>query len=52
MICKSNKNAGGKSNENCEEFLDHWKGADPGIAGIEDARMGLTELKQDLLSLS
>jgi len=35
----------GKAIENYEKFLNLWKGADPWIAEVEDARKRLTELK-------
>ena len=52
MICKSNKNVGAQSNENKEEFLYLWKGADLGIPWVEDVHRRLIGLKQNLLSLS
>ena len=52
MICKSNKNVGGKSSENYEEFPDLWKDADLGVPGLGYARRRLPGLKQNLLKLS
>jgi tetratricopeptide (TPR) repeat protein len=36
-----------KAIEQCEEFLDIWKDADPGIAEVEDARERLMRLKKE-----
>jgi tetratricopeptide (TPR) repeat protein len=47
MLGKINEQRGNKDKaiENYEKFLDLWKDADPGIAEVEDAREGLTRLK-------
>lgn len=37
----------GKAIEHYEKFLDLWKGADPGIADIEDAKKRLMSLKSE-----